>query len=112
MVKLSLDLDLDPDDLQATMLSLYRQGRLSLLWEYGRALSLAYGGATADAEFARFETVLLTDRNRAWLVELLANAGMVASKWWNRSWDGSCRQRTRALSATSFCNARLRFLWP
>ena len=74
MVKLSLDLDLDPDDLQATMLSLYRQGRLSLLWEYGRALSLAYGGATADAEFARFETVLLTDRNRAWLAELLANA--------------------------------------
>ncbi|MDQ2090202.1 TraB/GumN family protein [Marimonas arenosa] len=74
MIKLSLDLPIDPDDLQETMLQLYLAGRVSLLWEFGRSLSIQYGGPTAEADFAKFEDVLLTKRNRAWVEELEANA--------------------------------------
>ena len=74
MLKLSLDLPHSPDDLQATMLSLYLQGRVSLLWEFGRALSVKSGDANAEADFLRFEEVLLTSRNRAWIDAIEAQA--------------------------------------
>ena len=74
MIKLTLDLPISPDDLQETMLSLYRKGRISVLWEYGRALSIEYGGPTAESDFAIFERVLLSDRNRAWIDEIEAQA--------------------------------------
>lgn len=66
MIKLSLDLPQDPDDLQATLLALYQQGEIALLWEYGRMLSLEHGGPSAARDFERFERALLTDRNRNW----------------------------------------------
>lgn len=70
MIKLSLDLPLDPDDLQETMLQLYQKGRVSMLWEFGRSLSIEFGGPTAKQDFEKFEAVLLTERNRKWIAEL------------------------------------------
>jgi uncharacterized protein YbaP (TraB family) len=67
MVRLSLDLPLDPDDLQATMRALYRDGRIAMLWQYGRWLSIKYGGATATEDFARMEQALLDERNVNWI---------------------------------------------
>jgi uncharacterized protein YbaP (TraB family) len=74
MIKLSLDLPQDPDDLQETLLQLYFRGEIALLWEFGKLLSLDYGGPTAQADFDRFERALLTDRNRAWVEVLDADA--------------------------------------
>ena len=74
MLHLSLDLPYDPDDLQATMQKLYREGRIALLWEFGRALSIASGGATAEQDFAKFERILLTERNHAWIEAIEAQA--------------------------------------
>ncbi|WP_378213087.1 TraB/GumN family protein [Aquicoccus sp. G2-2] len=67
MLRLSLDLPLDPDDLQATMIALYTKGRIAALWEYGRWVSLRYGGPTAKTDFARLEKALLSDRNSNWV---------------------------------------------
>ncbi len=67
MIKLSLDLPQDPDDLQATLLALYQEGKVALLWEYGRMLSLEHGGPSAESDFDRFEQALLTGRNRNWV---------------------------------------------
>ena len=82
MIKLSLDLPQDPDDLQATMLDLYLDGRVALLWEYAKLLSLQHGSATAEADFARFEQALLTDRNRAWAdrveAEMVGKSALIA----------------------------------
>ena len=66
MVKLSLDLSQDPDDLQATLVTLYQQEKIALLWEYGRLLSLKYGGPSAGTDFEQFEQALLTGRNLEW----------------------------------------------
>lgn len=74
MIKLSLNLPLKPDDLQETMMRLYGKGRIAMLWEYARAMSIAYGGPTAKADFDKFEDVLLTRRNLNWVDEIEANA--------------------------------------
>lgn len=66
MLRLALDLPLDPDDMAATMFNAYADGKTALLWELGRSLSIEYGGPTAEADFAKFERVLLTERNHAW----------------------------------------------
>ncbi|UYV38123.1 TraB/GumN family protein [Rhodobacteraceae bacterium D3-12] len=70
MIKLSLDLPQDPDDLQTTLLDLYFAENISLLWEFGRMLMLEHGGPTAQADFDKFERMFLTDRNTGW-AELL-----------------------------------------
>lgn len=74
MIKLSLDLPQDPDDLQTTLLTAYLKGQIALLWEYGRMLSLEHGGPTAEADFNRFEQALLTGRNLAWVDTITAKA--------------------------------------
>jgi hypothetical protein len=74
MIKLSLDLPIAPDDLQETMLRLYDKGRIAMLWESARAMSIEYGGPTATADFDKFEDVLLTQRNLKWIDEIEANA--------------------------------------
>lgn len=74
MIKLSLDLPLDPDDLQETLLRLYKKGRIAFLWELARAFSIAYGGPDAEADFARFDAALLTTRNRAWIEAIESQA--------------------------------------
>lgn len=73
MLRLSMDLPVDPDDMMQTMYLAYDRGQAALLWELGRALSLEHGGPGAEADFARFEDVLLTRRNLAW-VETLDHA--------------------------------------
>jgi uncharacterized protein YbaP (TraB family) len=67
MLRLSMDLPVDPDDMVETMYLAYDRGQAALLWELGRALSLEHGGPEAATDFARFEQVLLTDRNLAWI---------------------------------------------
>ncbi|MDU8927264.1 TraB/GumN family protein [Alisedimentitalea sp. MJ-SS2] len=74
MIKLSLDLPHDPDDLQTTLLNMYQAGKIALLWEYGRMLSIQHGGTTATEDFGKFEQVLLTRRNHEWIEEIEARA--------------------------------------
>ncbi|MCM2562679.1 TraB/GumN family protein [Lutimaribacter sp. EGI FJ00015] len=70
MLRLSFAFADHADDLQHTLLQRYLSGEIALLWEYSRLLSVEQGGKTAVEEFAQFEDILLTQRNRAW-VELL-----------------------------------------
>lgn len=74
MLQLSIHLPLDPDDVQTTMLALYQTGQIGKLWEFGRDVSLEYGGPTAADDFAKFESALLTKRNEAWIDVLEAHA--------------------------------------
>lgn len=70
MIKLSLDMPQDPDDLQRTLLDLYHAEDIALLWEFGRMLMLDHGGPNAQADFDKFERMFLTGRNQGW-AELL-----------------------------------------
>ncbi len=74
MIRLSLDLPIDPDDLGTTLLNAYLGQDIALIWELGRDISLAHGGPTAEQDFAQLERVLLTERNRAWAETLLSDA--------------------------------------
>ncbi|SDO13437.1 hypothetical protein SAMN05216196_103502 [Lutimaribacter pacificus] len=62
------------DDLQHTLLQRYLAGEIALIWEFSRHLSLTEGGAEAERDFAIFEELLLTKRNRAWVDLLLTEA--------------------------------------
>ncbi|MDQ2095055.1 TraB/GumN family protein [Rhodalgimonas zhirmunskyi] len=74
MIEMTLALPLSPDDLQETMYRLYADGETARLWEFGRALTILYGGPTGAADFAKMEQALLTNRNRAWTAPLEAAA--------------------------------------
>lgn len=74
MIRLALDMAIDPDDLGTTLLGAYLRQEIALIWELGRDISLAHGGPTAEEDFALFERVLLTQRNRDWADTLLADA--------------------------------------
>ena len=62
------------DDLHHTLLARYLAGEVALIWEYSRALTLDSGGPGAAEDFAALEDLLLTQRNRAWVDLLLAEA--------------------------------------
>ncbi len=74
MLRLSFAFADDADDLQYTLLQRYLSGEVALVWEYSRYLSLRSGGDAAEEEFAQFEDLLLTRRNRAWVDLLLDQA--------------------------------------
>lgn len=78
MIRLFLDWDLDPDDISHTLREAYLAQKVGLFWEYGRKLSLDYGGPTAEADFALFEELLLTRRNADWL-KLLKEQGVTGN---------------------------------
>jgi uncharacterized protein YbaP (TraB family) len=74
MLRLTLDLPLDADDLSYTIRERYLAQEIALIWEYSKHISLKYGGPTAQADFDRFEEMLLTTRNAAWIERLLGEA--------------------------------------
>lgn len=71
MLRLSFPFADQADDLQYTLLQRYLSGEVALVWEFSRLLSVQDGGDAAAEEFDRFEELLLTRRNRAWVDLLL-----------------------------------------
>lgn len=74
MIRLTLAWPGDADDMSFTIRERYLKEQVGLTWEYSRAISLEYGGPTAEEDFARLEQVLLIERNRAWVNRLLSEA--------------------------------------
>ncbi|MEM9700775.1 MAG: TraB/GumN family protein [Pseudomonadota bacterium] len=71
MIRLTLDIPLDADDMSYTIRERYLSEEIALTWQFAKATSLKYGGPTAEADFAQLEEVILTARNKAW-VDLLS----------------------------------------
>ncbi|MGQ3488510.1 TraB/GumN family protein [Roseovarius pacificus] len=63
----------DPDDMAYTLRQRYLNQEIALIWSYSRAVSVTFGGDTAQEDFERFEHMLLTDRNTGW-IDVLLNA--------------------------------------
>ena len=61
----------DPDDMAYTLRQRYLNQEIALIWSYSRAVSVTFGGDTAQEDFERFERLLLTDRNTGWIDVLL-----------------------------------------
>ncbi len=74
MIRLTLAWPGDADDMSFTIRERYLAEQIGLTWEYSRAVSIEYGGPSGEEDFARLETALLTERNRAWVDLLLAEA--------------------------------------
>lgn len=70
MIEATLAMPFNADDLQETMYRLYAAGDTGRLWEFGRALSILYGGPTGRQDFDKIEKALLTKRNHAWIAPL------------------------------------------
>ncbi|MEM6467277.1 MAG: TraB/GumN family protein, partial [Pseudomonadota bacterium] len=71
MIRLTLDIPVDPDDMSYTIRERYLNEEIALTWQFAKAMSLEYGGPTAAEDFAELEEVILTARNLAW-VDLLS----------------------------------------
>ncbi|GGO61695.1 hypothetical protein SAMN05444398_11748 [Roseovarius pacificus] len=63
----------NPDDMAYTLRQRYLNQEIALIWSYSRAVSVTFGGDTAQEDFERFERLLLTDRNTGW-IDVLLNA--------------------------------------
>lgn len=74
MIRLTLAWPGDPDDMSYTIRERYLAEEVALTWEFSRAVSLEHGGPRAAEDFARLEDVLLTERNKAWVEKLMAEA--------------------------------------
>lgn len=74
LIRMTLAWPGDADDMSYTIRERYLQQQVALMWEFSRAVSLKYGGPTAEEDFARLEKIFLTDRNTAWIDELMAEA--------------------------------------
>ena len=61
----------NPDDMAYTLRQRYLTQQIALIWQYSRQVSLSYGGDTAKHDFERFERLLLTERNAAWIDVLM-----------------------------------------
>ncbi|MEM7733080.1 MAG: TraB/GumN family protein [Pseudomonadota bacterium] len=72
MIRLTLDVPLDPDDMSYTIRERYLAEDIALTWQFAKAVSLQYGGPTAAEDFAFLEDAILVARNEDW-VELLAS---------------------------------------
>ncbi|MEQ8921019.1 MAG: TraB/GumN family protein [Roseovarius sp.] len=72
MIRMTLAWPGDANDMSYTIRERYLQQEVALMWEFSRAVSLKYGGPTAEEDFARLEEVFLTERNAAWVETLLA----------------------------------------
>ncbi|KZY47812.1 hypothetical protein A3731_07510 [Roseovarius sp. HI0049] len=74
MIRMTLAWPGDPNDMSYTIRERYLQQQVALMWEFSRAVSLKYGGPTAEEDFARLEKIFLTDRNAGWAQKLMAEA--------------------------------------
>lgn len=74
MIRLFLPWSASADDMAYTLRTRYLAQDVAMIWEYSRKVSLAFGGETAEADFATFEQQFLTNRNRAWVERLLTDA--------------------------------------
>ncbi len=72
MLRLSLVESINSDDMAETLFQSYIAQDVGLFWEYTRHMSLLHGGDTAEEDFAKFEDLLLTKRNLAWIEVLEA----------------------------------------
>ena len=72
MIRLTLDVPLDPDDMSHTIRERYLAEEIALTWQFAKAMSLEYGGPTATEDFALLEEAILEARNKDW-VDLLAD---------------------------------------
>lgn len=66
MIRLSLNLPLNADDVSYTIRERYLAEEIALTWQMSRQMSLDYGGPTAEEDLAKLEQVMLIDRNREW----------------------------------------------
>ncbi|MEQ8988044.1 MAG: TraB/GumN family protein [Marinovum algicola] len=71
MIRMTLAWPGDANDMSYTIRERYLQEQVALMWEFSRAVSLKYGGPTAEEDFARLEEIFLTDRNAGWVEKLL-----------------------------------------
>ncbi|WP_299848122.1 TraB/GumN family protein [uncultured Roseovarius sp.] len=74
MIRLLFASSGDADDLAYTLRQRYLAQEVALIWEFSRLVSLKFGGATAEADFALFEEQLLIKRNREWIDLLIRDA--------------------------------------
>ncbi|MEL7256065.1 MAG: TraB/GumN family protein [Pseudomonadota bacterium] len=72
MIRLTLDVPLDPNDMSYTIRERYLDEEIALTWQFAKAISLQYGGPTAAEDFAFLEEAILVARNEEW-VDLLAS---------------------------------------
>lgn len=82
MIRSSLALEPRSADYSVTLADAYFDGEARLIWALTRHLSRNAPGAdpaTVEADFARMEQALMTDRNRAWIpvIETAAAEGLV-----------------------------------
>ena len=77
MIRASLALEPYAADYAVTLADAYFDGESRLIWELTRQKTLSMPGqdpAQVEADFARMEQVLMTDRNRAWIPVIEAAA--------------------------------------
>lgn len=74
MIRLFLAWTGNADDLAHTLRQSYLAQEVALIWELSRKISLESGGETAAEDFALFEDLFLTRRNRDWVELLLQRA--------------------------------------
>lgn len=73
LIRLTLAWPGNVDDMSYTIRERYLAEEIGLTWAFSKAVSLKYGGPTAEADFARFTELLLEDRNRKWVDTLVAD---------------------------------------
>ena len=77
MIQSNLALEAFADDQAETLAEGYFAGESRKIWELTRVMSYdmpGYTKAQVDAEFAKMEQILITDRNRAWIPVLIGAA--------------------------------------
>jgi uncharacterized protein YbaP (TraB family) len=84
MIRSSLALEPYAADYAVTLADAYFAGESRLIWELTRQMTLKMPGqniAQVEADFAKMEQVLMTDRNRAWIpvIEAAAKDGPVVA---------------------------------
>ena len=72
LIRLTLAWPGDFDDMSFTIRDRYLAEEVGLIWAFSKALSLNFGGPTAEKDFNRMTQLLLEDRNRAWVDTLVA----------------------------------------
>ncbi len=73
LIRLTLAWPGNVDDMSYTIRERYLAQQVGLTWAFSKAVSLKYGGPTAEADFARFTELLLEERNRKWVDRLVAD---------------------------------------
>ncbi len=74
MIRNNLQVEPQAEDFLATTADSYFDGEGRLIWEFSRHIALGLPGATpaqTEADFAKAEAALMTDRNRAWIPRIL-----------------------------------------